>query len=155
MGIAGDDIWYLYDGTAASFRIRCLTTGVVGVNVSGAGSAAQIDEFDDYADAREIKNAVRAIVGKPYHDSPVLDKVLDIMPNGEKMLNLQPWFALGAGADWQNYLAIQENRYRIDSLDVRVEQTEQETRNHTLRIEELENENRRLKAQVAELQQAA
>ena len=115
---AADDrlLWWSYTATAGE-RMRLSTAGVLGVDASGVGTAAQVDLFDDYDDAIVLRQGLSERQTELLERLGIMEKKAPVPgkgPNPGYWLNLQPMLALLAGGVYQT-------RQRLDNYVARLE----------------------------------
>jgi hypothetical protein len=106
-------VWYLYNVGASNQAMNLTGAGVLGVDLGGSGSAAQVDLFDAYDDALVLKETIQ----QNNREKLVEMGICDRKDTGSGyMLKIQPMIRLLAGGIYQS-------REMIDQILVELRET--------------------------------
>ena len=138
------EMWLRYGGLDNQV-LDVTGPGILSVDLSGTGTAAQVNLMDDYDDALEVEHLFnRSLLGNP----AVRDAIVWLKPNGREMWRLQPTLMLIGGATYQNKAAIIQNHHDIQSIQTSIGGVRSELDRAHDRIAELE-------ARLSKLERAA
>jgi hypothetical protein len=98
--------WHNFLNGGDNTAMTLSAAGILSVDETGVGAAAQVDLFDDYDDALMLKMGVQ----ERNHDLLVEMGVFSQKEDGRYMMNIQPMTRLLAGGIYQN-------RAMIDRLE--------------------------------------
>lgn len=110
--------WNLMSGGAMNYAMTLAATGVLSVDLSGTGSAAQVDLFDNYDDAIVLKQGIQQNNRELLADMGILERKNS---GSGYMMKLQPMMRLLAGGIYQTRQMLED---KVNELQNRLDLTE-------------------------------
>lgn len=106
--------WSLRNGAAENLAMALTGAGVLSVDLSGSGGAAQVDLFDNYDDALVLKQGIQQNNRELLADIGVLERK---NTGSGYMMKLQPMVRLLAGGIYQSRAMIDQMQTKIELLE--------------------------------------